>query len=130
MKLLGASAIYFAIVFGVGFGLGTIRTLLLVPRLGVRTAELLEMPLMLAAVFVAARWVQRQFLAERSGRARLVAGFIALALLLSAEVLLGMALRGLTLRETLLGRDPVSGTAYYLSLCAFALMPWFLGRSR
>ena len=35
---------------------------------------------------------------------------------------------GLTPKEVFLNHDPVSGTAYFLSLCVFALMPWCLGR--
>jgi hypothetical protein len=35
---------------------------------------------------------------------------------------------GKTPKEVLFDHDPVSGTAYYLSLCVFALMPWYLGR--
>jgi hypothetical protein len=27
-----------------------------------------------------------------------------------------------------LNRDPVAGAAYYVALCAFAVMPWLLGR--
>lgn len=50
---------YFAIVFGTGFALGTVRTLWIVPRIGVRTAELLESPLMLVAIVFAAGWTSR-----------------------------------------------------------------------
>jgi hypothetical protein len=46
--ILKAGLIYFAIVFGAGFVLGTIRTLWVVPRLGTRMAELMETPIMLA----------------------------------------------------------------------------------
>ena len=62
IKQLAAPALtYFAIVFGVGFLLGSIRVLWLVPQLGVKYAELAEMPLMLLAVFFAARWVTKHF---------------------------------------------------------------------
>jgi hypothetical protein len=100
----------------------------LVPTVGVRVAELAELPWMLTVVFLAARWINRRFLAERDPPSRLIVGVSALALLLLAELILGMLLFDLTPKEAFLGRDRVSGTGYYLSLCVFALMPWFLGR--
>ena len=84
--------------------------------------------MMLALVFLAARWVNRRFLTERDQSARLIVGVVAFALLLLAELILGVTLGGLTPKEVFLNHDPVSGTAYYLSLCVFALMPWCLGR--
>lgn len=48
MQMLKAGAVYFALVFGAGFVLGTIRTIWAVPRVprvGTRTAELMEMPI-------------------------------------------------------------------------------------
>ena len=60
MKLFTSSAVYFAIVFGAGFVFGTVRVMWLVPTVGVRVAELTELPLMLAVVFFAARWVNRR----------------------------------------------------------------------
>src|SRR4029453_12356674 len=56
-EILGAGALYFALVFGAGFVVGFVRVLWLVPRVGERTAELLEAPLMLAVTIVAARSV-------------------------------------------------------------------------
>ena len=41
-----AGTAYFALVFGAGFVMGAIRVPLLVPRLGERVAELIEMPFM------------------------------------------------------------------------------------
>ncbi len=48
MQVVKAGVLYFALVFAVGFVLGTIRTLWIVPRFGTRMAELMEMPIMLA----------------------------------------------------------------------------------
>jgi hypothetical protein len=48
-------------VFGAGFLLGCIRVPLLVPRLGVRTSELLEMPIQLVVIVFAARFVVERF---------------------------------------------------------------------
>jgi len=41
MQILKAATFYFALVFGAGFLLGTIRVLLVAPRFGTRTAELM-----------------------------------------------------------------------------------------
>ena len=78
MRILKAAVLYFAIVFGVGFALGTIRTLGLVPRLGPRAAELLEMPVMLVVIAVAARSVVRSLSVPSTKSARLAVGFVAL----------------------------------------------------
>jgi hypothetical protein len=56
MHILKAGVVYFAVVFGTGFVLGTIRTLWIVPRLGVRAAELLETPFMVVAIVLTASW--------------------------------------------------------------------------
>ena len=119
---------YVARVFGAGFVLGVGRELWVRPRVGVRAAELLELPLMLVVVFLAARAIDRRWLAAHDARTRCLVGVSALMLLLGAEVGLGMALRGLSVRDALLARDPVSGTAYYISLMMFAAMPWYLRR--
>ena len=57
MRILKAGGLYFALVFAAGFALGTIRVLWVVPALGARTAELMEMPFMLVVTVVVARWV-------------------------------------------------------------------------
>jgi hypothetical protein len=128
MSLLRSSAVYFAIVFGAGFVFGTVRVVWLVPAVGVRAAELSELPLMLAVVFVAADWLGRHFLAERDQPSRLIVGGTALVFLLLAELILGVVLLGSTPKDVFLNRDPVSGAGYYVSLLVFALMPWYLGR--
>jgi hypothetical protein len=76
--------VYFALVFGVGFLLGIVRVLALVPRLGERWAELAEMPLMLVAIILSARFVVRWFPATQRP-SYLVSGGTALFLLIVVE---------------------------------------------
>lgn len=128
MRVLKPAVAYFGLVFGAGFILGTIRVLFAVPQFGTRIAELLEMPLMLIAIVLGARWINRHFTNTAQPLTRLSIGLIALGLLLMAEVAVGVGLRGLSLRESLLNPDPVSGTIYYVMLGVFALMPWLLAR--
>jgi ABC-type uncharacterized transport system permease subunit len=123
MQVVKAGALYFALVFGVGFVLGAIRTLWIVPRVGTRKAELMEMPIMLAVTIVAARWMVLHVSVPMMWSARLGMGFIALLLLLVAEFGLVLWFRGQTIREYFASRDPVAGTVYYLMLAVFAVMP-------
>ncbi|KPF66873.1 hypothetical protein IP84_14980 [beta proteobacterium AAP99] len=129
-RALLAALSYFALVFGAGFVLGAIRVPLLVPRLGVRTAELIEMPVMAVVIVLAARFVVRRFQLPATARVRLPVGGIALALLVSAELLLAVALQAQSLGAYIASRDPVSGSVYLVMLGVFALMPWGLGRMR
>jgi hypothetical protein len=61
MRTLKAAALYFTLVFGTGFVLGPVRVLWAVPRFGIRAAELMEAPLMLMAMVLAARWTVRRY---------------------------------------------------------------------
>ena len=84
-ETLKAGAVYFALVFAAGFVLGTIRTLWIVPRLGVRTAEVTEAPIMFGISILAARWVVRHVQVSPLRSKRLAMGYIALGLMLVAE---------------------------------------------
>jgi hypothetical protein len=128
VQILKAGLLYFALVFGAGFVLGAIRILWAVPRFGTRMAELLETPIMFVIIGVAARWVIRRFALPPGMISRLGMGCVALGLLLVAEFALVLWLRGLSIREYLATRDPVSGTVYYLMLGIFAIVPSFVGR--
>lgn len=128
MKVLKAGGLYFALVFGAGFVLGTIRVLWVVPRLGTRTAELIETPFMLGITILAARWVARRLAVPPSPATRLAVGAGALAWLIAAELAMVLGLRGLTLRAYFADRDPVAGTVYTLMLGVFAIMPLLVAR--
>ena len=121
--------VYFGIVFSIGFVLGTIRVLLLVPVLGERSAELLEAPVMLAATYFTARFVTSRFSASRRVE-YLYSGLVALIILLAVEFSVVLALRGLSIREYLSERDPVTGAVYVAMLIVFAVMPLLVGKAR
>ena len=130
MPILKAGALYFALVFGAGFVLGPIRVLWLVPRVGERTAELMESPIMLVVIVLASRWIVRRFALPPAPWKRLGVGLVALGLLLWMEFTVVLALRGLTIRQYLTDRDPVAGTVYMVLLGMFAIMPLFLSRTQ
>lgn len=118
-----AGLAYFALVFGAGFLLGMVRVPFLVPRLGERVAELVEMPVMFAVIWLAAGFLRRRHAGRIARRGWLVAGAIALALLLLAEALLVVVLQDRSFADYVTGRDPVSGSVYLAMLVVFALMP-------
>lgn len=130
MNRIKASLLYFAMVLGAGFALGVVRVPLLVPRLGERFAELLEMPVMLVVIVLSARHVVRRYALAPSIGLRLQVGFAALALSVAAELLLATVLQSRSLADYLASRDPVSGSVYLLLLLVFALMPALLTRVR
>lgn len=130
MRSLKPALLYFALVLGTGFVLGTIRVPFLVPRLGERYAELLEMPFMFVAIVLAACFVVRRFALPASLALRLQVGFLALALSVLAELLLAAVLQGRSIAQYIASRDPVSGSVYLGMLLLFALMPSILARLR
>lgn len=121
-----AGALYFAIVFGAGFILGPLRVFFLVPEVGTRIAELIEMPLMLAVIYFSARLITSRFELPVKSMSRIMAGITALILMLLAEFSVVLKIQGLTISDYLSDRDPVSGTVYYVMLGVFAAMPFLL----
>jgi len=128
-QILKAGALYFALAFGAGFALGTIRVLWVAPQFGTRIAELMEAPFMLIVTIASARWIVRRLAVPPETYSRLGMGIIALGLLLTLEFTLVLWLRGLTIREYFANQDPVSGTVYYVMLGLFAVMPLLVDRN-
>jgi len=117
------AASYFLLVFVAGFVLGMVRVPFLVPWIGTRTAELLEMPLMLVAIVWSARFVVRRFSISPGVGPRVAVGIVALALLVAAELVTAYGLQGLEPSDYIASRDPISGAVYVAMLVIFALMP-------
>jgi hypothetical protein len=117
---------YFALVFTAGFALGSIRVPFLVPRLGERTAELIETPFMFVAIVFAARSVIARFHVPATLAARASMGIVALLLLVMAELAMARVLSGGSIAQYIASRDPVSGSVYLAMLVLYAAMPEIL----
>ena len=122
-KTIQAALAYFAIVLGTGFLLGMVRVPFLVPRIGERWAELAEMPIMATVIYFAAGFILRHFPEIGSAGRSLIAGVLALALTVVAELALATTLQDRTLAEFIASRDKVSGSVYIALLLVFAVMP-------
>jgi hypothetical protein len=129
MQVLEAGLVYFALVFGLGFLLGTIRVPFIVPRLGQRKAELIEMPFMLVGIVLAARFVVTYYALPNTILAYICVGLVALSLVILAEILLVVVLQGGTISQYLKNRDPISGNVYIVLLIVFASMPLLMKQS-
>jgi hypothetical protein len=134
LKPIRAGLAYFALVFGAGFVLGSLRVPFLVPRLGERWAELAEMPIMAVVIYLSAGFVLRRFPGIRSPGRSLGAGLLALALMVATELALATVVQDRSLPEFIASRDKVSGSVYVALLLVFALMPrlrlWTRSRSQ
>jgi hypothetical protein len=82
-----AGLAYFSIVFAVGFALGTLRVLVLIPTFGDPIAAIIvELPIILALSWMASRWLIVRFDVPISFNARLVMGGLAFTTLMIAEL--------------------------------------------
>ena len=123
LQTIRAGLMYFAIVLGTGFVLGMFRVPILVPRIGERWAELSEMPIMATVIFLAAGNILRRFPDIRHPGRSLLAGFLALALSVGAELGLATVLQDRSLADYIGSRDKASGSVYIKLLLVFAVMP-------
>ncbi len=122
MRILKAGLVYFLLVFGAGFALALVRIPFLVPRFGVRMAELAETPVMLLVILWASHRLARH--TPLLGRpARLASGCTAFVLLISAELALAYFMGVRSPSQYIASRDPVSGSVYLGSLVFFAIAP-------
>ncbi|MDX2144327.1 MAG: hypothetical protein SFV19_13310 [Rhodospirillaceae bacterium] len=81
-----AGSLYFAAVFALGFVLGTLRVLAIIPVLGETGAVVLELPIMLAASWAICGWLVKRHHVPAVTKDRLVMGGLAFALLMLAEL--------------------------------------------
>lgn len=99
MRAIIAAVLYFALVFAAGFALGTVRTLLVAPRLGNEGAVLAELPLMLGVSWIACGFAIRRARLGPAMKDRVTMGALAFTLLILAETLTGTLFLDRTLAE-------------------------------
>jgi hypothetical protein len=131
LRATKAGALYAIIVFVIGFILGTIRVLLLAPRLGETTAVILEAPIMVAASWFVCRWCVGRLDVRRTVPARFLMGLVAFLVLTSAEVSLG-ALLGRSIADQLATYGSLAGAIGLAAQMIFAIFPviqvWQFGK--
>ncbi len=124
-RVIMAALAYWVAVFAPAFALGVVRTLWLAPQIGALAAVAVEVPIVLAISWFAARVAVRRW---RLGRGEAAAmGACAFALLMLAEW--GLALRfGQSSAGWLVEMMTTPGMLGLAGQVGFAGMPWFFTR--
>jgi hypothetical protein len=123
MNSIKAGSAYFAIIFSLGFVLGSLRVLVIIPRIGELAATLLEVPVILAASWFVCGWLIKRLQIAPDMRSRLMMGAVAFGLTMIAEPLLGLAF-GRPLAEQWSALQRPAGIAGLAGQVLFGLIPW------
>lgn len=89
-----AGGMYFMLIFAIGFLLGAMRELFLLPWLGKTLAVVIELPIILGAAWVICSRLVTGFEVPATPRDRLIMGGVAFALLMVAEFCLAALVFG------------------------------------
>jgi len=128
MRAAAAGAAYFLILFLAGFMLGTLRVLVIAPRLGDVLAVLLELPLMLAASWLVCRSLIRRMAVPADSVSRLLMGLTGFVLLMLAEVALSLFGFGRSLGMQLAALNQPAGLIGLAGQIAFGAIPLLQAR--
>lgn len=124
MRVVMAAGAYWGIVFSLGFVLGTVRTLWVIPLVGLMPATMLELPVILGASWLVAGWIVRRFRIASGGEA-LTVGAAAFAILMAAECALAATLLGQPPAQWLAGLRQPHALVGLAGQMVFALLPWW-----
>ena len=125
--LIAASA-YFLALFALGFVLGMIRVIFVVPRVGELVATIAEVPVMLIAAYFASRRAIRRWQVPPAIKIRVAMVTWFLALLFVFEALLGATLFGRSVDEQWTALGSPAGLVGLSAQIMAALLPLFVGR--
>jgi uncharacterized membrane protein len=120
---LKAGSVYFAVVYAIGFILGTARVLLLLPYVGETAAVLFETPLMLFISWIAARRSSQAFSVPATAPSRVVMGVTAFALLILGELGVSILVFGRSWNATAATYRSLPGIVGLSAQVIFALIP-------
>jgi hypothetical protein len=122
--MIGAGAVYFAIVFAAGFVFGSARAVLTGDAPEMRLAAVaIELPLILAVSWVACRRAVLWFAVPAVVSPRVVMGAVAFLLLMAAEAALGVGLAGRSLGENFALYAEASHALGLVGQVVFGLLP-------
>ena len=118
-----AGFLYFIAVFGIGFLLGTLRVLVLIPRVGELVSTFIELPIILSAAWIVCGLLVTRFQVPSTWQMRLTMGGIAFGLLMVAELALSVWLFGGTVQEHFAGYLSLPQAVGLAGQVTFALFP-------
>ncbi len=127
MAALKAGTLYFAAVFALGFVLGTLRVLVVIPALydfgGETAAIFIELPIILTGSWFICRWIVTRYAVPTAINVRAAMGAIAFALLMIAETVLSVTAFGQTMGEHFAAYATFNGALGLGGQIVFALFP-------
>ncbi len=123
MRSVEAAIGYFAVVFGMGFLLGTLRVLLIAPRLGEELAVVVELPVMLTVSWLACGRIIDWLSVPGVLAQRLAMGGLAFVLLMAAETGVSVLAFGRTIVQHFETYRTAPSLLGLSAQIAFAVMP-------
>jgi hypothetical protein len=118
-----AGAAYFAIVFGVGFLLGMLRVLVVIPKIGEANAVMLELPVILGVSWFVSRWLVATFGISTRWTSRLAMGGVAFGLTMLAEFGVAHVVFGRTVDAYIAGYQSTAALLGLGGQIVFGLIP-------
>jgi hypothetical protein len=129
-RTLTAGTIYFFVLFALGFALGTMRVMFLVPVVGTFSATVAEIPIMLISAFFLCRWTLKHWWVPPEINVRVVMVVWFFALLAIFETALGALLFRQTLTEQWMALKTPAGMLGLSAQSAAAVFPLFVRRDK
>lgn len=124
-RAIAAGALYFLLIFLLGMALGTVRVLVIEPRVGAFASVLIELPFMLAASWYVCGRLIRYLSVPAALASRAAMGALAFLLLMGAELGLSLFAVGGTVRDHFANYGqtvPLIGLFGQLAFAAFPLV--------
>ena len=118
-----AGFIYFLGIFVLGFLLGTIRTLVLIPRIGNLAGVILEIPVMLTASWFFCSWIMARFRLTRETKYLFLFGGSAFLWLMIAEFCVSVYIFSQPWSEYLANFRTMPGSIGFLAQIIFSCIP-------
>lgn len=131
VRWVSAGCAYALAAFLIGFGLGTLRVLVLVPHLGATLAVSLEAPVMLIVSWNLSRWCTKRFDVRDAVGPRVLMGLVAFMVLMAAELGVSVGVFGRSVTDHFSSYASLPGVIGLAAQLGFASFPaWQVSRSR